>query len=139
MKKQFLILMMSLMALTVMAEKTTKDVTFNVPMHCQNCVNKVEKNIAFEKGVKDISCDLEANTVTVTYIAEKTDIKSLKEGFAKIGYKDVTVAGEGGCKSKECDTKCSKEAKKEACSDKKGDCKTADKKCSDKKEACCKK
>ena len=31
----------------------TKTVTFNVSMHCKNCVKKINDNVAFEKGVKD--------------------------------------------------------------------------------------
>lgn len=136
MKKQILILMMSLFALSVMAEKTMKVVTFNVPLDCSKCVAKVEKNIAFEKGVKDLSCDLAAKTVTVTYIAEKTNVENLKKGFEKIGYKDLSVAGAKCCesKSKACDNKCSKETeKKSCCSDEKSKCCDKKKECTDKK------
>lgn len=135
MKKQVLILMMSLMALTVMAEKTKKEVTFNVPMTCEKCVSKVEKNIAFEKGVKDLDCDLEAKTVRVTYIAEKTNVAQLQKGFEKIGF-TATVADGKCCKSKACDNKCNAHDKK--AEDKK--C-CSEKKCNKeaKQSSCCKK
>lgn len=157
MKKQILILVMSLMALTVMAEKTKKEVTFNVPLDCQNCVAKVEKNIAFEKGVKAISCDLAAKTVSVSYLEEKTTIENLKKGFAKIGYNNVTVVGDKCCESTKANAKCCsskseekceghdhKKTDKDTCSDKKSDC---DSKCAnaekqhqtDKTSECCKK
>ncbi len=55
-------------------------------MHCQNCVKKISDNIRFEKGLKDISADLEAKTVTVTYDAGKTNVEKLKAGFRKIHY-----------------------------------------------------
>ena len=43
------------------------------------------KNIAYEKGVKDIVCDLKTKTVTVTYDANKTDVPTLLKAFEKIG------------------------------------------------------
>ena len=44
-------------------EKKTAEVTFNVNMHCENCKAKIEKNISWEKGVKDLSVNLENKTV----------------------------------------------------------------------------
>jgi len=49
------------------------------------------KNIAFEKGVKDLVCDLKTKTVTVTYDTRKTDLETLLKAFEKIG-KPATVA-----------------------------------------------
>lgn len=71
-----------------MAEKAT--VLFAVDLHCDGCVKKIEKNIAFEKGVKDLLCDLKKKTVLVTYDTKKTDVKTLQSAFEKIG-KPATV------------------------------------------------
>ena len=60
-------------------------VILSCDLHCQGCCDKIMKNIAFEKGVKDIVCDLKSKTVTVTYDADKTDIPSLIKAFEKIG------------------------------------------------------
>ena len=54
-------------------------------MECKNCQAKVEKNIAFEKGVTDLKCDLSKKTVEVTYKTDKTTLADLKKGFTKIG------------------------------------------------------
>ena len=52
------------------------------------------KNIPFDKdlnrGVKDIEFDMEAQTVTVTYDANKTDVPALQKAFAKIGKPATT-------------------------------------------------
>jgi copper chaperone CopZ len=70
----------------VMAAKQDKQVAvFSCDLHCQGCCDKIMKNIAFEKGVKDIICDLKKKTVTVTYDANKTDIPTLLKAFEKIG------------------------------------------------------
>lgn len=65
----------------------TKTVTFNVSMHCKNCVKKINDNVAFEKGVKDLSVSLDSKTVTVTYDPAKTDVTKLKAALEKLGYK----------------------------------------------------
>lgn len=59
-------------------------VVLSCNIHCQGCIDKIMKNIAFEKGVKDIACDLDTKTVTVTYDANKTDVPALLEAFKKI-------------------------------------------------------
>ncbi len=68
------------------AAKADKQVvTLSCDLHCQGCCDKIMKNIAFEKGVKDIVCDLKTKTVTVTYDANKTDVPTLLKAFDKIG------------------------------------------------------
>lgn len=67
-------------------KKETKTVTFNVGLHCQNCVKKVKENISFEKGVKALDVNLEKKTVTVTYDPAKTDEATLKKAIEKLGY-----------------------------------------------------
>ena len=70
----------------VYAAKADKQVvTLSCDLHCQGCCDKIMKNIAFEKGVKDIVCDLKTKTVTVTYDANKTDVPTLLKAFDTIG------------------------------------------------------
>ena len=73
--------------------KKKKDtVTFFVEeMECKNCVKKVEKNIAFEKGVSDLRCDLESRTAKVTYNTSKTTPEQLAAAFKKIGMEAVVT------------------------------------------------
>ena len=59
-------------------------------LHCQGCCDKIMKNIAFEKGVKDLQCDLKNKEVTVTFDANKTDVPTLLKAFNEIG-KTATV------------------------------------------------
>ncbi|MGL4519232.1 MAG: cation transporter [Phocaeicola sp.] len=91
--KRVLFLCMVVMGLltTTQAQeaKKTKEkvqVTFDISeMDCQSCVNKIEKNIAFEKGVTDLRCDLKAKTAQVTYRADRTSEAKLQAAFKKIG------------------------------------------------------
>ena len=59
------------------AKANKQVVVLSCDLHCQGCCDKIMKNIAFEKGVKDIVCDLETKTVTVTFDANKTDVPTL--------------------------------------------------------------
>ena len=57
-----------------------------VQMECQNCEKKVVNNMKFEKGLKKVNTDLESQTVTIIYDAEKTTVEKLKDGFKKFKY-----------------------------------------------------
>lgn len=71
---------------SVCTAKTNKQVVvLSCDLHCQGCCDKIMKNIAFEKGVKDLVCDLKSKRVTVTYDANKTDVPTLLKAFEKIG------------------------------------------------------
>ena len=67
-------------------KKEVKTVVFNVGLHCQNCVKKVQENISFEKGVKALEVNLEKKTVTITYDPAKTNEAALKKAVEKLGY-----------------------------------------------------
>jgi len=63
-----------------------QQVVFDVSMTCENCKKRIEKNIAFEKGVTDMKVDLPAKTVTIEYKENKTDSVKLKNAIEKLGY-----------------------------------------------------
>jgi copper chaperone CopZ len=81
---------------TAQAKPNKQKVVLYVDLHCQDCCNKILKNIPFDKdlksGVKDLVFDLEAKTVTVTYDANKTDVPAIQKAFAKIGKPATTEA-----------------------------------------------
>ena len=68
------------------AKKKTVTVTYQVNMHCKNCVAKITDNISFLKGVEDLKVSLPDKTVTVTYDPAKTDEASLQKAIEKLGY-----------------------------------------------------
>ncbi|WP_165024874.1 MULTISPECIES: heavy-metal-associated domain-containing protein [unclassified Dysgonomonas] len=75
-------------------KKNKKDdkeiVLFDVSMHCDNCKKRIEKNIAYEKGVTDMSVDLPNKTVEIEYKKDKTSVEKLQTAIEKLGY-EVTV------------------------------------------------
>lgn len=62
------------------------DVTFLTSIHCKKCENKIEENLSFEKGVKDLKINLEEKTVHVRYDSTKTDVETLRKAIQKLGY-----------------------------------------------------
>lgn len=67
-------------------EKKTATVKFETSIDCQNCVNTIMKNIPFEKGVKDVTCNLETKVVTVVYQPQKNSPELLKRAIEKLGF-----------------------------------------------------
>ena len=81
----FVCILYSVLCTPLFAKPNKQTVVLSCNIHCQGCCDKIMKNIAFEKGVKDLQCDLKGKTVTVTYDADKTDIPTLLKAFEKIG------------------------------------------------------
>ncbi|MBC7125111.1 MAG: heavy-metal-associated domain-containing protein, partial [Bacteroidales bacterium] len=63
-----------------------KSVTFEVNMHCQSCKAKIERDIVFEKGVKEVEATLDKKLVTIKYDATKTDPDKIAKAIEKLGY-----------------------------------------------------
>lgn len=63
-----------------------KEVCISASMHCQSCQKKIEREIAFEKGVKAVSANLEDKKVTIKYDASKNTDEKLAEAIKKLGY-----------------------------------------------------
>ena len=104
--KRLVILLMAILPMafvlsTAEAKPNKQKVVLYVNLHCQDCCDKIMKNIPFDKelknGVKDLVFDMEAQTVTVTYDANKTDVPALQKAFAKIGKPATTIKPEHKC------------------------------------------
>ena len=53
---------------------------------CAMCKERVEAELIFEKGVKEVTVDLEKKEVKVQYIAKKTTPEQIRTALSKIGY-----------------------------------------------------
>jgi heavy metal-associated domain protein len=87
--KKFLTLCAMMVCAVSLHAKDIKDlvVTTTPKMQCENCENRIKKNLRFEKGVKKIVTDLENQLVIVTYDADKTNEKNIENAFSKLDYK----------------------------------------------------
>ena len=88
MKKLFFTMLLFMVAM-IAAGKELKTVVFTTTpqMHCQSCEAKIKGNIRFEKGVKEIKTDVEAQKVYITFDPKKTTEEKLQKAFEKFGYK----------------------------------------------------
>ena len=73
-----------------------QEVTFVTTIDCKNCVKKVEANLPYEKGIKDMKVNLDDRTVWIKYDANKTDKEKLAAAIVKLGYEAEEVVKEEG-------------------------------------------
>ena len=71
-----------------------QEVTFVTTIDCKNCVKKVEANLPYERGIKDMKVTLDDQTVWIKYDANKTDKEKLAEAIRKLGYEAEEVIPE---------------------------------------------
>lgn len=69
------------------SKKEVRTVVFDTYLHCENCVKKVQENIAFEKGVKALDVSLKDQKITISYDVAKTSEEKLEAAIRKLGYK----------------------------------------------------
>lgn len=67
------------------AKAEIKEVTFDVEIDCPNCMKKLQENLAFEKGVKDLHICMEDQIVYLKYDSSKTNEETLKNAIIKLG------------------------------------------------------
>lgn len=66
---------------------------FKTSAVCDMCKARIEKSLAYEKGVQSASLDVPSKVLTVTYRADKTTPEALRTAVQKTGYDadDVTA------------------------------------------------
>ncbi|MBO7268985.1 MAG: heavy-metal-associated domain-containing protein [Bacteroidales bacterium] len=68
-------------------KKNVAEVTFNVFLHCNDCVKKAESVVpAAIKGIKDFKVSLEDQTFWIQYDAKKNTKENIVAVLAKKGY-----------------------------------------------------
>jgi len=79
------------------ADEKDKEVKIKTSAICDECKERIERGLAFEKGVKEAILDVDSKIVTVKYNPKKTDVAKIKANIAKTGYDaDELVANEAG-------------------------------------------
>ena len=61
-------------------------VVFAVNMDCHSCEQKVIRNIPHERGVRNLTTDLDKQLVTINYLTNRTDKDRLKKSIEKLGF-----------------------------------------------------
>ena len=91
--KTIKIILLSLIAFTAATGSYAQVDTIRIKTTaiCEQCRDRIENDLSFEKGVKSAKLDLETKMVTVTYNAKKTDPQKIREAITKIGYDADTM------------------------------------------------
>ena len=63
-----------------------KEIKIKTSAICGMCKARIERNLAFEKGVKEADLDVKTKVVTIKYNPAKTDVSKLKANISKTGY-----------------------------------------------------
>ncbi len=90
MKHLIKIILLSLMLLPIALvaqdgkkKKKTETVEIQTSAICGDCKVRLEKNLAFEKGVRAVELDEETKIISITYKIGKNDKESLKKSHHK--------------------------------------------------------
>ena len=80
-----------LMAMNVVSaqennRRNEEQVVFSVSMDCHNCEQKIRRNIPFERGVRNMTTNLEKQMVTINFQTNRTNKDNLKKAIEKLGF-----------------------------------------------------
>jgi mercuric ion binding protein len=64
----------------------TEQVQFKTSAVCDMCKARLEKSMAYEKGVQGANLDVPSKVLTVTYRPEKTTAAALRTAVQRTGY-----------------------------------------------------
>jgi len=53
---------------------------------CGMCKDRIEQGLAFEKGIKDVSLDVETKIATIKYNPAKINPDEIRKAISKLGY-----------------------------------------------------
>ncbi len=85
MKKIAFLVVLLISTLTVLAD-TPATVKIKTSANCEMCKARLEKNVAFVKGVKDVNLDLTDKVMTVSYNPKKVSVDKIKKAITDTGY-----------------------------------------------------
>ena len=94
----FMILCLVFSALTLNAKSpknknaNVAEVTYSVNLHCHSCVEKINANLPYIKGVKDLNVNLDEHTVWVKFNKSKTSVDLIARELVKMGYSVKVLA-----------------------------------------------
>lgn len=86
------------------AEPKEKEIKIQTSAICGMCEERIETNMAYEKGVKSVELDDETKIVTITYKTAKTNPEQLRKAISNLGYDadDVEANAEAYAKLPAC-------------------------------------
>jgi periplasmic mercuric ion binding protein len=86
MKKLFAALLLVFSFGVAMAQKDTQTIKIKTSAVCDMCKAKIERDLAFEKGVVSSDLDIDSQILTVNFKPGKTNPEKIKKAISKVGY-----------------------------------------------------
>jgi copper chaperone CopZ len=72
-------------------DKKTIELKIKTSAVCGQCKDRIEKGMAYEKGIKDINLDVDTKIATVRYNPLKTTPAVIRMAISKLGYDADTI------------------------------------------------
>jgi periplasmic mercuric ion binding protein len=86
------------------AQKNMNVCQIKAKVDCNGCKTKIEENIAFEKGVKDVNANVETKIVVIKYQKNKNTAENFVKVIQGLGYGGEVISDAAYTKSC-CDSK----------------------------------
>jgi len=67
-------------------DKKSAEIKIKTSAVCGMCKDRIEQGLAFEKGIKDVSLDVETKIATVKYNPAKITPDEIRKAISKLGY-----------------------------------------------------
>lgn len=81
-----LLILFAVLAVTGKVAAQDETVQIKTSAICEMCKYTIEKDMAFEKGVKSADLNLENKVLTVVYSSKKTDADKIRKRITMVGY-----------------------------------------------------
>jgi periplasmic mercuric ion binding protein len=75
-------------------DKKTETIKIKTSAVCDMCKDRIEQGMAYEKGVKNITLDVDTKIATISYNPGKTTADELRKAISKLGYDADNVAAD---------------------------------------------
>ena len=66
--------------------KEVKTMVIKTTTVCEMCKDRIERELVFTKGVKEVKVDLEKNLITVKYRTDKVTPEKIRTAVSQLGY-----------------------------------------------------
>ena len=70
----------------VAQDKKNMEIKIKTSAVCGMCKDRIEQGLAFEKGIKDVSLDVDTKVATIKYNGNKTTPENIRKAISKLGY-----------------------------------------------------
>ncbi len=95
-------LLFSFLSIYVQAQNANKEekIVIKTSAQCEQCKERIEKALAYERGVKKAELNLETKEVSVWYKPSKTTPEKIRKAISLVGYDADDVTAEPKAYSK---------------------------------------